>query len=608
MVRANNIIAMPEITIQQAFELAIQHQQAGRLQEAETLYRQILAVEPRHADSLHLLGLIAHQVGRNDVAADLITQAISAAGNAIPTTYLGNLAWVRVQLGEAFEAERLAREALRFQPGFANFHNTLGNALYLQGRITEAAQSWKQAFDIDGTNASALGNWANVLQETGRIREAMAAHKRATEIDPQPAAAWDNYLRDLGFLPDPDPVFVKEEHEKWAETFLRSVNAGLIHKNHTNPRDPERKLNIGLVSPDFRQHSVTYFIEPLFRHLDREKFSIFCYANVHAPDETTARLQGYPAVWRNIVGLDDAQAAGQIVRDGIDILIDLGGHTSKNRCRILAYKPAPLQITYLGYPYTTGLQSCDYRLTDEVSDPPGLTEDHYTEKLLRLPVCSWCFQPPAFDVPVAAAPLEKNGRITFGSFNTCNKINDAVLDAWGRIMTRVPDARLLIKSHGLGDAQVRAAFVARLQSRGVDEQRLVIMGREPETARHLALYAEVDIALDTFPYNGTTTTCEALWQGVPVVCLEGKTHVSRVGQTLHQAVVLEDLTGRDVDGYVEHAVRLANDLGRIRELRRSMRERMQSSPLCDQPAFARNLEETLRGAWREWCQRPQTQS
>lgn len=590
------------MTIQQAFELALQHHQSGRLPEAEAIYRQILAVEPRHADTLHLLGVIANQVGRNDMATDLINQAIAAAAPTVPAVYFGNLGWVRFQLGEAVEAEQLVREALRREPSSPNWHNTLGNALYLQGRITDAAASWRLAFELDGNAADALGNWANVLQETGQIREAMAAHKQATEIDPQRHAAWDNYLRDLGFLPDLDPQFIKEEHEKWAEVFLRAIDPALIRTGHANRRDPARQLNVGLISTDFRLHSVTYFVEPIFRHLNRENFSLFCYANVPAPDEVTVRLQTYPTTWRSIVGQSDAQAAEQIVRDGIDILIDLGGHTSSNRCRILALKPAPVQISYLGYPYTTGLKACDYRLTDAVSDPPDETDHHYTEKLLRLPLSSWCFEPPQFEVPVAPPPHETNGWITFGSFNTYNKINDAVLDAWSQIMARVPTARLFIKSHGLADPEIRAALMARLQTRGIGENRITIKGREPQAETHLALYGNVDIALDTFPYNGTTTTCEALWQGVPVVGREGQMHVARVGQTLHRAVGLEELIGRDTAGYVELAVKLAGDTARIRELRRTLRERMLRSPLCDQAGFVRHFEEALRTAWRKWCE------
>jgi predicted O-linked N-acetylglucosamine transferase (SPINDLY family) len=600
----HNIQSPPiqNVTIQQAFEIAVQHHQSGRLAEAEAIYRQILVVDPGQPEALHLLGLIANHVGRNDVASDLIQQAIAAAAPEVSSIYFGNLAWVRFQLGDAAEAEKLAREALRIEPGAPNFHNTLGNALYLQGRITEAAASFAKAFELDGANVGALSNWANVLLETGQVREAIAAHRQATEIDPQGPAAWDNYLRDLGFLPDLDPQFIRAEHEKWAAVFLRTLDPALVRKRHKNDRDTERRLNVGFLSADFRLHSVAYFIEPLLRHLNRENFSLFCYASVASPDDVTVALQRYPASWRSILGQSDEQAAEQIVQDGIDILIDLGGHTSQNRCRILALRPAPVQMTYLGYPFTIGMEACDYRLTDAVSDPPGKSEDHYTEKLLRLPISSWCFEPPKFDVPVAPPPHERNGCVTFGSFNTYNKLNDAVLDAWGQIMAGVPTARLFIKSHGLNDPGLRSALVARLQERGIGEDRITIKGREPKTEAHLALYADVDIALDTFPYNGTTTTCEALWQGVPVVGLEGHMHVARVGQTLHRALGLDELIGRDSTEYVNLAVKLAHDAARIRDLRRTLRERMLRSPLCDQVAFVRHFEEALRGVWRRRCE------
>jgi len=580
---------------------AFAHHKAGRLQEAEQAYRQALAINPRHPEALHHFGLLAHQVGRNDAAADLINQAIASATPWVPANYYGNLGWILYQLGRAVEAEQVTREALKREPASSSWHNNLGNALYLQGRITEAAAFWKKSFELDKNAGGALSNYANVLQETGQIQEAMAAHKRAAEIAPQPDAAWDNYLRDVGFLTDLDPLFVKNEHENWAATFLKTIDQKLVRTSHKNEKNKEKTLKVGLISPDFRLHSVTYFIEPLLRQADRNKLQLFCYSNVHAPDDVTARLQTYPATWRNIVGLTDVQAAEQIEKDGIDILIDLGGHTSANRCRILAYKPAPIQMTYLGYPYSTGLKACDYKLTDEISDPVGESDSHYTEKLLRMPISSWCFEPPKFNVPVGPAPHESNGYVTFGSFNTYNKTNDRVLDAWGKIMARVPDARLFIKCHGLGDPQIKAGLMARLKARGIDESRVTIMGREVRTDSHLSLYSKVDIALDTFPYNGTTTTCEALWQGVPVVTREGHMHVARVGETLLMAVGLGDLVAKDIDSYVELVVKLAGDKARISELRRTMRERMLKSPLCDQPAFARRFEDAMRQAWAGYC-------
>jgi predicted O-linked N-acetylglucosamine transferase (SPINDLY family) len=589
------------MTFEQCLAQAVRHHQAGRLQEAWHAYRQALALKPRNPDALHRFGLLAHQTGQNELAAELIETAIEAASPKVPARYYGNLGWVLCQLGYADAAESALRKALAREPAVAMWHNNLGNALYLKGHLTDAAGAWHKAVELDPGAGQALSNYANALQDMGRIEEAMAAHQRAIQIGSDVDGAWDNYLRDLGFLAEIDPHFVRREHERWAAAYLQTLDTAKVRASHDNVRDHDRPLRLGLLSADFRQHSVAYFIEPVLRHLDRAAFEVFCYANVHAPDETTARLRQYPALWRNLVGLNDSQAADVVAQDRIDILVDLGGHTAANRLRVLAYRPAPVQMTYLGYPCTTGLPACGYRLTDTMSDPPGMTDTHYTEKLVRLPVPSWCYQPALAAGPVTAPPHEQKGFITFGSFNAANKINDRVLDAWARILAGTPDSRLLIKARGLGDPGAMAVLLQRIEARGVAGKRVDTMGWELETGAHLARYASVDIALDTFPYNGTTTTCEALWQGVPVITLEGHMHIARVGLTLLQAANLDDYMGRTVDDYVAIAMALAADPARLSELRHGLRERMAASPLCDQCGFARSFATTLRDAWCAWC-------
>lgn len=592
---------MAEMTVQSALVEACKYHNEGRLKEAEALYREVLRVEPTNPEALHLLGYLAGQVGRSDVAARLIHSAIQYAGALAPPQYFINLSGVHLSFGEAIQAEAICRKGLELDQTSSGLWNNLGNSIYLQGRISEAADCFKAAYDCDKENNGALSNWANIMQETGKIREAMEAHRLAATIGNTPIASEDNYLRDIGFLADFDPEFVRGEHEAWGTAFEQTIDGALVRKTHKNSLVGNRKLKVGFISSDFRLHSVTYFIEPLLRHIDRENFVLYCYSNVGNPDDITARLQSYPLEWRNIKLINDIQAIEMIENDGIDILIDLGGHTSDNRCRILAYRAAPMQMTYLGYPFSVGLKACQYRICDEVTDPVGLTESHYSEKLLRLPHSSWCFQPPSFQQPVSPPPVLKNGFITFGSFNTYNKINDFVLDAWAQIMKGVPDSQMVIKGHGLGDEVIREQLLERFRIRGIDASRLRLLGREHFPQDHLGLYSLLDIALDTFPYNGTTTSCEAFWQGLPIVALEGISHVSRVGVCLNKLLGLEELTARSAEQYIQIAIDLAADIERLTELRESMRPRMEKSLLCDQSAFARHFERLLRSAWQTYC-------
>jgi protein O-GlcNAc transferase len=353
---------------------------------------------------------------------------------------------------------------------------------------------------------------------------------------------------------------------------------------------------------------VAYFVEPLLENHDRQVAEVFCYAEVMQPDAVTMHLKGLADHWLVTVGLSDDEMAERIGTDGIDILVDLAGHTANNRLRVFARKPAPVQVTWLGYPNTTGLEAIDYRLVDAVTDPVGEADAFASETLVRLEGGFLCYGGLKGAPEPAASPCRKTGTVTFGSFNNPAKVSAATFDAWATLLARLPQARLLLKGKPFADAATRALFLARLGERGVAAERVELMAWLPDAAAHLGLYNQVDIALDPFPYNGTTTTCEALWMDAPVVTLRGDRHAGRVGASLLSQIGLTDLIANSVEEYVEIARALAGDPGRLDDLRRSLRPRLAASPLCDGRAFARKIEAAFRNMWQQWCQAPGNQS
>jgi predicted O-linked N-acetylglucosamine transferase (SPINDLY family)/predicted SAM-dependent methyltransferase len=443
----------------------------------------------------------------------------------------------------------------------------------------------------------AHNNLGGVLQLQGQLRPAMEAYEHALELAPDQFYVRSNHLTCLNYHDEADPRDVYEQHRTWAEmlsdTLRDSEDARILRA------EPERQLRIGYVSADFRFHSVAFFMSALLEQHDRDGFKVFCYANVPEPDGNTERLTALSDHWRDVSTLHDDEMAAMVRRDSIDILVDLSGHTVGNRLSVFARRPAPIQVTYLGYPNTTGLSVMDYRLTDDITDPRGSSEHLHSEELVRLPHGFLSYQP----LPTCPDVRERDGSsgVTFASFNELLKITPPIVDAWCEILERTPNSRLLIKGTTLADEGTRGRVIQRFVENGIAEDRLELIGRTPTLESHLELYNRVDVALDTFPYNGTTTTCEALWMGVPVVSLTGYVHAARVGKSILSAVGLDDLATDDIEAYADCAVALAGDVERRREFRRTLRGRMGASTLMDPSRFTRDLETAFRDMWRRAC-------
>ncbi len=402
----------------------------------------------------------------------------------------------------------------------------------------------------------------------------------------------------LHYVPNPDNNSIYEKHCAWAKKYTAAT---LNNRTFHNECDPEKELRIGYVSPDFRAHSVAYFLEPILANHDKKSIRIYCYSAVVSPDETTERFKDLTHSWKSIVGLSDDDVASCIFNDQIDILVDLAGHTGNNRLLIFSRKLAPVQVSYLGYPNTTGLSTIDYRLTDAFADPPGSTDEWYTEKLVRVDPTTWCYRPSFRTPEIDKLPVLKKGHITFGSFNAFYKLNEIVFALWEKFLRELPTSQLFLKSRSLADPVIREKIFERFQASGISQERITLNQRESSHQRHLERYHEVDIALDSFPYNGTTTTCEALYMGVPVITLEGKDHRSRVGVSLLNQVQLQHLIARNEEEYVEIACSLASKVADLAELRNNLRARMEASPLMDEAGFTQGLENTYREMWQKWC-------
>lgn len=750
------------------FQLAVQHHQAGNLPQAEQLYQQVLQQEPRHVDALHMLGLLAHGVGRPDVACDYISRAVRVRPDFAEARC--NLGTVLQQLGRLDEAVASWREALRLKPQFAEAHSNLGMALMERGRLAEAAASLRQAVEIKPHYAEAHNNLGNVLQQQKKFVEALACYQQALLLKPDYADALMNigttlqeqgkfaeavvygeqalrlrpdysqarfnlglallgqqrsveaiaqlqraielqpnhpqacfglglayqeggrldeaetwYRRalqlkgdyaeahhNLGFLlvlqgrpvaalaslrealrlrPDfaeahnnvglaskdqghidealaafRKAVRAKPDHSgafsnllltshyrtgvtlaelaRLHQTFEQQFAAPLrsAWRRHGVDRDPGRKLRVGLVSADFRFHPIGQFLIRAVENLPRDAIELSCYSNWPHADELTRRFQAAAATWWDVVKLSDAELAERVRGDEIDILVDLAGHTAANRLLAFARKPAPIQITWIGYEGTTGLAAMDYIIGDRFTIPAA-SEASYSERVLRMPDCYICFEPPAAAPDVEPPPALRTGQVTFGSFNNPAKVTAQVMNVWADILRRTPGSRLLLKYRGWDETALCERMWAKFAERGIARERLELQGWSPY-GEMLAAYQDVDIALDPFPFAGGVTTCTALWMGVPVVTAPGDIFASRHSYSYLSNVGLTETIAENLQGYIRTAVDLARDLPQLAELRSGLRRRMAASPLCDGPRFGQNLAALLRDVWVRYCQSP----
>jgi predicted O-linked N-acetylglucosamine transferase (SPINDLY family) len=445
--------------------------------------------------------------------------------------------------------------------------------------------------------AEALNNMAKIYLVEGRVHQAIASYRQALEIQPDYAVAHGNLLFSLNYDPKATPEQLLDEHRNWArmQAQVRILGAAPGHNRDTN-----RRLRIGYLSPDFYNHPAASFLEPILAHHDPRQVESICYAEVLAPDAVTARFQALAHGWRSTRGLIDMQVAEQIRADRVDILVDLAGHASDSRVRVLAYKPAPIQITYLGYPNTTGLATVDYLLSDNIVDPPGEPRA-YTEEVVRLPGVFCTYVPPMNAPEIAPPPAGKKGHITFGSLQNLAKLNRSVLDLWCRLLNAVPTARLLIFRNTMTDL-VKDHLRREFAMRRFDIQRIDLQNTtDAGTRMYLEVYGSVDISLDTLPWSGHTSACESLWMGVPVLTLRGSRHAGRMAASVLTSLGLTDWIADTPESFIELGVRQASNFAGLARLRSELRPAMRSSALCDGKAFARNLEATYRSLWRRWC-------
>jgi protein O-GlcNAc transferase len=718
---------MSQSAVQRTAELALQHHQSGRLREAETLYRQVLASQPAFADVLNLLGVLLHQTGRNDEAIRLIDRSIQI--NPRSAVFFNNqglvliaqqkfdeaevayrravmlqpdyadavysLAWL-LQHKELFddalstydrvirlrpdylgaynnagnilsrlkrwdEAAAMYRRALAVQPSYADAQINLGTVLKEQGKPEDAMAAYQKAIALDPNFPEAYNNLGNVLRSLGRAREAVAAYRRSVELRPDYADAWHNMaiayfdlhevdqsinasqeairfnpnlagaynnlanvlksagrldeaidayrkaaslsgqsyaqanlMQAITFHPDYGPRQIYEEHVCWNEQFAKPLAP--VNPSYPNSPDPDRKLRIGYVAAYFRDHCQSFFTVPLLSHHDHEKFEVYCYADVPRPDAVTQRIRSYVDQWRDIVRMSDQQIAEMVARDQIDILIDLTLHMDRNHMLAFARKPAPVQVTWLGYPGTTGLTAIDYRLSDPILDP-GSDDAFYSEKTIRLPVSFWCYDPLTTEPHVNDLPALTNNYVTFGCLNNLSKVTDRTIRLWAAVLNQLPDSRLRLLAPE-GSARQRA--LALLAKENFPESRIDFIHYLPRP-KYLEQYLHIDIALDPYPCPGHTTTLDSLWMGVPVVNLPGPTAIARGGKSILTNIGLPDLIADSEEHYVSIAAALARDLPRLAHLRRTLRHRMQTSPLMDAPRFAKDFESALRQMWRDWC-------
>jgi protein O-GlcNAc transferase len=566
----------------------------GQLDDAQRHFERATELKPDFADPWINLGNLHKDGGRLDAAIACYDKLIELGVDAAKAN--NNIGAIHLDQRKIPEAIGRLSEALRLDPQLAEASNNLGNAVTDTGDVEQAQRLYRQALDIKPDYAEAMSNLAGNLKSQGRNAEAIEYYRAAVALVPHLVSAHNNLIMILGYTDVPHQAVVDQ-----ARLFDSEIAVPLLrHRRFGNAVDPGRRLRIGYVSGDFRSHAVNYFFEPLLMHHDASAVELFAYSTTLEEDAVTARLKPRFDHWRNIRHLSDDAAADLIEADGIDILIDMSGHMAANRLLVFARKPAPIQATWLGFTTTTGLSAIDYRITDPYTDPVGMTEHFNIEALWRLPATFCCYQPRTdIPAPIDHPPSDDNGFVTFGCFNNFAKISDRTLRRWAEILMGVPNSRLLLEIIGIDGPTFRSETLARLESLGLPLDRVILEPRK--RANQYVLYDRVDIALDPFPFNGGTTSLDALWMGVPVIALAGEYFTGRMGVSILNNIGLSELVAKDETDYVARATRLAADVSKRRSLRTSLRPTMAASPMMDFPRFARDIEAAYRAMWHVWC-------
>ena len=497
------------------------------------------------------------------------------------------------------EAGNHFRKAIEGRSGDPGLWSAFGMLLGELGDRAEAETALRRAVELDSGGSAALMLLAQFLADGGRIPETVPILERVLEISPGLPSAVSGVLAGRLYDPTRSPEEIAREARAWCTTLEDKVG---VMASPARDWDPGRKLRVGYLSADFREHSCAPFIEPLLRAHDRRRVEVLLYHAAAMEDLRTVVFRGLADRWAEVHALDDAALAERFQADRVDVLVDLGGHTAFNRLTVLARRPAPVQVSWLGYPWTTGLTRMDGRITDSGVDPPG-AEYLSSEPLLRIDPCYLCWQPPAQSPTPDDAPCLRGGPVTFGSFNHFAKLNPAVIEVWSTLMRRAPGSRILLKGKGSADGVLRDSLVRQFQAGGVSSARVEFLGWAGDSNAHLELYRQVDVALDPFPYNGVTTTLEAAWMGVPVVALRGPHSVSRHGAAILEVLGLEQFVAGTPKRYVEIASALAAEPERLQDLRTGLRDRLVQSPICDSGGFAARVEALFRRLWAGACAR-----
>jgi predicted O-linked N-acetylglucosamine transferase (SPINDLY family) len=573
---------------------AVEHHQAGRLDLAEAVYQRVLHSTPQQADALHLLGLLNHQRGNNQTAVELISQAIQAKPSE-PIFY-SNLGNALYALGKLEQAATWQLQSLQMQPNNAEFYINLGTTLQAQGKLPEAVACYQKALQLQPDFAPAYRNLALALMVSGKHNDAVRCYRQALSIQPDDAQTYSDLLITMQYMETLSPEQVFKEHQHYAERFETPQKQ--FWKSHRNQRDPDRRLKIGYVSGDFREHAVAFFIEPILANHNKAQVEIYCYYTHIQHDAHTDRIATYADHWLPCAGISDDELAERIRADGIDILVDLSGHTAHNRLPVFARKPAPVQATWIGYAGTTGLTAMDYRITETYLDPPGLTERYHSETLIRLPDNTGAaYEPVPGCPPVNPLPALTSGEFVFASLNNLNKINPSVISLWGKILTALPHAKLMLGN--VTENSLQQMLTAKFNEVGITAERLILQPRV-STIEYLALHNQIDMALDTFPYNGGTTTHHSLWMGVPVITLAGDHTSSRSGIAILSSTGLSQFIASNEEEYLQLSMRFAQDLPGLNRIRQSLRE--QANATTRTPSnITRHLEDVYRNIWRQWC-------